>query len=153
MSHASVSDVFRRVAIFAADLGWSRMLEIRREDMGLTWYESSEREDDLGLRLQINPHPHGQDITFNAIVYAFRYRLCSGWHTFDLSTSDEMIKADVERMRVWLQRSWYADRRKRRVFRKQHPECSGRTRSTTTGCEEYLRGLPFREQNEHPSSH
>ena len=46
MPHASASDVFRRVAIFAAELGWSRMLEIRREDMGLTWYESSELEDD-----------------------------------------------------------------------------------------------------------
>ena len=101
----------------AASLGW-RGLELwqRVFDDGrvVTWYSTSDRK----FFLQINEHPIGQVETYAAAVYADRYGICTGWHRFRLGDG-----ATTAALASWLRRPQFKDRRWRREFQLQHPEC------------------------------
>ena len=132
-----------RLGRLASSLGWPELRSLQHElrDGALVrWFESGCRDH---IRLQINHHPHGQNQTFNAIVFALRFRLCSGWHQFQLPSHPPHLTEEVERVRTWLDFSWYATDGKRREFRKLHPECAGMTWSRLMNIEQYHRGQPF----------
>ena len=101
----------------AASLGWHGLeLWQRVFDDGLvvTWYSTSDRK----FFLQINEHPIGQVETYAAAVYADRYGICTGWHRFRLGDG-----ATTAALASWLRRPQFKDRRWRREFQLQHPEC------------------------------
>ena len=80
----------------------------------ITWYATS----DTKFFLQINEHPAGQLETYAAAVYADRYGICTGWHTFTLANGDS-----AGLLMPWLQRRLFKDRAWRRAFCVRHPEC------------------------------
>jgi hypothetical protein len=120
---------------FAAALGWTKLR--RHENLVdgertppqpylITWCVSGVNEgnhDDLFL--QINESPIGQIVTYEAAVYAMRYRLCSGWHGFTRFEAESEILAEVARLDAWLHKRWFEDAVLRRQYRAAHPECAG----------------------------
>jgi hypothetical protein len=126
-------DWFPNLRAWANRLNWPD-LEMRHqyisyedEEKLITWYESgnpSGRRDHCAL--QINEQPIGDKSgTFAAAVYAVRYALCSGWHTFTLTDDDSLIMREADRLRCWLDRSWFDSATSRREYRQMHPECAG----------------------------
>lgn len=92
----------------------------------ITWYEAGKANcGRTDCFLQINEHPLGQVISYNACVYAVRYRICTGWHEFRLYSTDEGLRREAERLRKWLDWKWFSSLDGRRTFRKSHPECVG----------------------------
>lgn len=100
----------------ASALGW-RGLDMWQHASGgdvVTWYTTSDRK----FFIQINEHPPGQTNTYAACVYADRYGICTGWHTFTLADTDA-----VDFLLPWLRRRAFKDRNWRRDFCRRHPEC------------------------------
>lgn len=85
----------------------------------ITWYESGSFDT---LLFQVNTAP-----VFHAAVFATRYRLCSGWHEFELSSNISELKGEAIRLGNWLSCDCFATLEGRRRFRKLHPECAGIT--------------------------
>jgi hypothetical protein len=99
---------------------------LRREV--ITWYETGPATGGRDhFCLQINEAPQGQMATYEASVYAIRYRICTGWHRFRLYWTDEKLKREAKRLGEWLHRQWFASLEGRRRFRQAHPECAGYT--------------------------
>ena len=135
--------VAERLHRFACLLGWPQLQSLQREMQDgclARWYEPDRQNY---VRLQINHHPQGQSETFHAIAFALRYRLCSGWQQFQLHTDPQKLTAEAERVRTWLDFSWYATDDRRHEFRKRHPECAGLTWNGLRENESYLRGRAF----------
>lgn len=66
---------------------------------------------DLKFNLQINEIPLGQSVTHQASVVAFRYSILNiGWHRFALHEDDEVLRAETERLRPWLDRKLFKSR-------------------------------------------
>jgi len=114
-------------------LGWQTPLELHQhcsdpksKDTVITWYESGistgGRQD---LFLQINEHPQGQTKTYVAAVFAIRYRICTGWHAFDLPDDDKRLEALANRLSPILSWHWFDTLDRRREFRRLHPEMTG----------------------------
>jgi hypothetical protein len=101
----------------AKSLGWQG-LQMWQHRLGpddiITWYSTSDEK----FFLQINEHPIGQTLSYAGAVHATRYSICTGWHKFELS--DEP-KNDV--LHYWLNRRQFRDRKSRRRFCENHPEC------------------------------
>ncbi|PHR85855.1 MAG: hypothetical protein COA78_38740 [Blastopirellula sp.] len=124
-----------RLSQFAALLGWSplRVYQHTLDDRStenstsiITWYESEENiSPHTDCFLQINEHPIGQTHTYNAAVYAIRYRICTGWHQFTLHKSKRDQAAEAERIGQWLHKDWFTTLAKRREFRQLYPQCTG----------------------------
>jgi hypothetical protein len=73
---------------------------------------------DEKFNLQINCHPHCQQRQFRATVKAERYGICNvGWHDFELDEHAFDLPAVVDRLRPYLQRSSFKDRRWRRALK------------------------------------
>lgn len=70
---------------------------------------------------QINELPRWQ-----AAVYAIRYRICTGWHNFELG-DEKTSRKEAERLRDILAADWFLDRQKRREYRQRHPQYAGYT--------------------------
>lgn len=106
-----------RLRCFAQSLGW-RGLEMWQHllepDKLVTWYQTSDQK----FFLHITEYPVGQTSTYAAAVYASRYSICTGFHTFELSEAP----ANNE-LHYWLAREQFRDRKARRNFCERHPEC------------------------------
>ena len=76
---------------------------------------------------QISEYPFEQTATYQAAVYAIRYRLYTGWSTFTLPAIQSELKAEAARISAWLHRDWFATLAKRREFRRLYPACIGYT--------------------------
>lgn len=91
----------------------------------VTWYESGEaagkRSD---LFLLISECPMGQSHTYTAAVYATRYRICTGWHSFRLTAKLASDPVEIKRLDGWLHRRWFETLANRQEFRERHPECA-----------------------------
>lgn len=102
---------------FARALGW-RGLDMWQHMMDngdiVIWYQTSDRK----FFVQINENHVGQTDTYAVAVYADRYGICTGWHTFELSDD-----RSAESLIAWLQRRQFKDRSWRRDFCLRHPEC------------------------------
>ena len=77
------------------------------------WYESGCDND---LLLQINVRPY-----YCACVLAIRYRICSGWHTFNLSGPNAPL-SEASRLTPVIGRVQFSSPSARRAFRAAHPE-------------------------------
>lgn len=102
---------------FAGALGWHglEMWQHTWDDGRIvTWYETTDRK----FFLQVNEHPCYQTETYSAAVYAGRYGICTGWHSFKLADPDASSA-----LAPWLNRCQFKDRVWRREFKKRHPEC------------------------------
>jgi hypothetical protein len=118
------------LARFAAILGWPGLRMYQHCPDGdtsavTTWYESG--ESDVPRRdffLQINEQPSGQISTYVGAVYALRYRICSGWHSFTLYDAPKRQEEESSAVDEWLHRRWYDRPEMRREFRRLHPECA-----------------------------
>ncbi|NLS92320.1 MAG: hypothetical protein GXX96_09095 [Planctomycetaceae bacterium] len=78
---------------------------------------------DWKFNLQINETPIGQSVTHQATIKADRYGINRiDWHPFTLFDDDEELKHEAERLRPWLDRKLYKDRKWLRAFRQYHPE-------------------------------
>lgn len=118
---------------FARALGWSRlrMFQHTLQDAPgkskiITWYESGFNDGGkLALFLQINEHPIGTLRTYNAAVYAMRYRMCTGWLPFRLTAALQHDPNESECLAGRLHRKWFQTIEARREFRVKHPECVG----------------------------
>ncbi len=112
---------------FARQLGWLHLRWYQHQlepNEFVTWYESGKSEGSRNdLFLQINECPIGQTTTYAAAVYAFRYRICTGWHSMTLWPDAGRIRCETERLQPWLHRSWFQSLANRRQFRQMHPEC------------------------------
>lgn len=107
-------------------LGWDD-LQKRRHEMPseavaeeIVWYETAPLVK--GVYLQINVIPD-----LRAAVYAIRYRICSGWHQFELCDDSEKLELEAQRLGTWCHRSWFESVARRRQYRQLHPECSNWT--------------------------
>jgi hypothetical protein len=117
---------------FAAKLGWSELRRYQHSGVPssvlTTWYESGESQ---GLRsdyfFQVNECPTGQEITYCGAVYAMRYRICTGWHAFELSCTEGEMMEEALRLDGWLHKRWFESRELRRDFKRSHPECANYT--------------------------
>lgn len=121
---------FRQLQALARQLGWRPLClqqhYIKDDRLLVTWYEGGEYEDPGGYaRFQINEFPIGQTKTYEAAVYALRYRIYTGWHPFRLKPDGRCSADDLARLDGWLHRRWFDSLPGRREFRKLHPECSG----------------------------
>jgi hypothetical protein len=109
---------------FASALGWHGLIICQYEfsdwepPLITTWYQTTDRK----FCLQINEHPQGQEETYAAAVYGYRYGLFSGFHRFTLY-ADERVLREVEQLEGWLQRRRFKNRLWRRWFRERYPEC------------------------------
>lgn len=78
---------------------------------------------DLKFDLQINENPIGQSVTHHATITADRYgirNIC--WHPFTLFDDDDALRREAQRVRPWLDRSLYKNRRWLREFKARHPD-------------------------------
>ncbi len=100
------------------------------QGLTLRWYECGAA---LGKRidcyLQINEYPIGQAKQYAAAVFAIRYRLCTGWHQFQLFRDPKGIEREANRLKPWLDGTWFDTIQGRRQFRETHPECAGYSRA------------------------
>jgi hypothetical protein len=127
------SNEFRVLKRLAAALGWSPLRRYRHRIQPpeatptlLIWYESGLREGcRLDCFLQINECPIGQQRRFSAAVYAPRFRLASGWHTFRLPTDGVPSDRRLARLDAWLAHRHFASPTGRKVYRALHPETIG----------------------------
>jgi hypothetical protein len=119
---------FELLKQFAALLGWGELEQFQhavrnvpglKGEVLITWYESGSFEDIL---FQINELP-----SLCAAVYAVRFRICTGWHAFELHGDLSSLRAETDRLDEWLNRRWFDTIEGRRTFRKRHPECAGYT--------------------------
>ncbi len=119
--------------LFAGALGWSPLHAYQHEfpegvegARTIAWYESglsdSGRAD---LFLQINEHSIGAVQTYEAAVYAPRFRLFTGWQKFRLTDDLQCDSSEADRLHSLLHRDWYVSLAARRKFRARHPECAG----------------------------
>jgi hypothetical protein len=110
----------------AGELGWASLERHRRRapTQVITWYVSGANEGGrLDCFLQINECPIGQQKQYSAAVYAPRFRLCSGWHTFTLTRSAQ--SRVTARLQAWLSASHFLSAAGRRAYRVAHPETVG----------------------------
>ena len=116
------SKPFATIREFAASLGWHglQMWQMDLDDgTVVTWDKTSDRK----FFLQINEHPIGNADVHAAVVWAHRYGICTGYHTFDTNDRDA-----ADRLKPWLLRRQFRDRLWRRQFKSRHPECSEQSR-------------------------
>ena len=120
-----------RMEFFAGLLGW-RGLRLWKhllsdDDVStanlknplVIWYETTDEK----FNLQINQYPIGQTRTYQATVKAERYGIGSvGWHSFEMFEDDESLKREAARLRPWLERRQFKDRKLRMRFIAAHPE-------------------------------
>jgi hypothetical protein len=135
--------------------GWNRQIrcykhrfvekhpQARQQGRVLTWYEAGRSMgggDDCFL--QINEYPQGQTVKYVGAVYAIRYRIFTGWHKFRLPNKDAHLEREAHRLDEWLNWNWFASIKKRREFRRLHPECTGYTwhRIAQQGPHDYAKG-------------
>jgi hypothetical protein len=92
----------------------------------ITWYECGECEGSrTDCFLQFNESPVGQTVTYEGAVYAVRFRLFTGWHSFTLVDDKQGMQSEADRVGEWLKREWFNSPSRRRDFRARHPECVG----------------------------
>ncbi|MFO0916220.1 MAG: hypothetical protein U0795_24895 [Pirellulales bacterium] len=85
----------------------------------ITYYVTT----DLKFNLQINEMDTTPPFTHQATVNADRYGIRSvGWHPFTLFDEDERLRFEADRVRPWLDRNLYKDRRWLGKLRREHPE-------------------------------
>lgn len=78
---------------------------------------------DLKFNLQVNENPIGQSVTHQATIKADRYGIRNiGWHHFTLFDDDNELSCEAERLRPWLDRNLYKNRRWLREFKAKHPD-------------------------------
>jgi len=85
----------------------------------LIWYEAPASESCV---LQINSIGG-----WWAAVFAIRFRICSGWHRFQLGSTLGQSRNEARRLAGWLGRDWFESPAKRREYRRLHHGCSGFT--------------------------
>lgn len=108
------------------ELGWPRLKRHRHHGPNqiITWFVSGvAAAGRLDCFLQINECPIGQQKQYSAAVYAPRFRLCSGWHTFLLT--EPLPPIVVTRLASWLAASHFHTAAGRRAYRNAHPETVG----------------------------
>jgi hypothetical protein len=92
----------------------------------IVWYVSGVNQGGRSdLFLQINESPIGAVQTYEAAVYAPRFRLFTGWRKFRLTDDLQHDASEVDRLHSLLHRDWYDSLAARRKFRARHPECAG----------------------------
>ena len=142
------SKPIEQLRAFALSLGW-RGLDMwqHADDDGslITWYSTP----DVKFFLQINEHPVGQSEKYAAAVYADRYGICTGWHTFALGNGES-----VSLLTPWLQRRSFKDRAWRRAFCERHPECCIDSPTPKRCMDAKLRGIwpPYMPDDPKPSA-
>jgi hypothetical protein len=114
---------------FAGNLGWKNLREfihrVPPEDQvnfpheKVIWYEATLSKDCF---LQINVLGGLQ-----AAVYAIRYRICSGWHSFNPGRSLKQCRAEADRLHDRLAKEWFTSTASRRQYRMRYPQCTGYT--------------------------
>jgi hypothetical protein len=117
---------------FSRRLGWARLRcrghMWKEQGLLITWYESGVSGGSRShFCFQINESPIGQTSKYSAAVYAIRYRICTGWHSFSLGLNASCIRLEADRLHTWLHRSWFDSPASRRRYRHMHPECCGWT--------------------------
>jgi hypothetical protein len=89
---------------------------------------------DWKFNLQINERPTGQAGTHQATIKADRYGIKNiGWHPFTLFDDDDDLRREAERLRPWLDRNLYKNRRWLRLFKTRYPEMLLATRKKGRG--------------------
>jgi hypothetical protein len=134
-----------RVKNFVHALGWTDVRECRHmfpEDIQpqypyktLVWFEVGAFPDCF---LQINLRGGCQ-----AAVYAVKYRICTGWHSFVLGKTKKRLTMEADRLHEWLALEWFSSSAKRREFRLLHPECANYSWPRIR-----REGVPIRHQND-----
>ncbi len=125
---------FVMLKAWAKELGWADLQKLQKHvttsqhvNTVITWYQAGQPTGGRNhLALQINENPIGQARTYQAAVYAIRFRMCSGWHRLTLAATDD-ICSEARRLRRWLDRSWFETIKGRREYRRMHPECANFT--------------------------
>ena len=118
-----------RLRKLASMLGWTGLTRFQHvirddtpcvsKDQIIHWYESGSIEN---IMLQINADP-----SYHAAVYAIRYRICSGWHSFFLYQDENRQQREAQRLEGWLGHRWFDSLTLRREYRTLHPACTGYT--------------------------
>lgn len=116
---------------FARELGWKGL---RLEHACLSDDEASKAGVGSGVVifyattdpkffLQINTWPHGQFGTHRATVRADRYGVFHvGWHEFVLHDDERLLAMEADRLKPWLFRRQFKDRKWRKVLAQQNPQ-------------------------------
>lgn len=92
----------------------------------ITWYEAGDCDGlENDFFLQFNENPIGQTRSYAAAVYAIRFHIFTGWHSFRLSSHLKADASEIGRLDPWLHRRWFETSTARRDFRNRHPECVG----------------------------
>jgi hypothetical protein len=115
---------------FVARLGWPSLAKFTHRIADgdhldhlaphrIVWYVSGDCDS---LWLQVNVAPRLQ-----LAVFAMRYRICSGWHTFRLHATAAQQRFEAQRLDEWVHRRWFTEPNLRREYRRRHPECAGWT--------------------------
>ena len=114
---------------WAAWLGWPDLVvhhqevpsgeQSRHSVETMCWYTCGSYDDVI---LQINENPSWQ-----AAVYAIRYRICTGWHSFEFTAQKTRLRDEAKRLESLLHRRWFVTLDGRRAFRTRYPEYTGYT--------------------------
>ena len=129
LNRALAAQPLPRMRLFASLLGWNGL---QLEHVRLTNSEQAKvgsgvvifyMTTDPKFNLQINTFPHGQCRHHRATVKAERYRIINvGWQDFDLPDDDQLLLAEIDRLKPWLYRPQFKKREWCRQFIKAHPE-------------------------------
>ena len=125
---------YARIRRFAEELGWNgiRQLHVLLGEnearlasiaSGIVLFYVTTDEK---FNLQINPRDHGQSRLFRATVKACRYGITSiGWHDFELFADENLFRREVERLKPFLYRPYWRDRKWRYRLVKENPAMPG----------------------------
>jgi hypothetical protein len=118
------ADKYRERLDTAGNISAGDLAKELRDCWGVGYQELKDIIEDLAKR---NQYPQSQTNTFEAAVYAIRFRICTGWHKFRLPQDEVQARRGAERLSPWLQSRWFNDLVGRRIFREAPPECAGYT--------------------------
>lgn len=118
-------------------LGWPKLRRFRhtfgsnprdKNALTVTWYESGKTggfRTDFYLKVIRFPADQDKANTYEAAVFAIRYRICTPWQSFKLQSNEVRQAVELKRLRPWLARQNFDSLKARNEFRKLRPECTG----------------------------
>jgi hypothetical protein len=120
------SDLYRCLCIMAESWHWPGLqqeekvipdaLENTKRPTVIRWWYGGDY-DDVALQITENP-------PWYAGVYAWRYRIFTGWHYFRPYRAKARQVAEAARLGDFVDFGNFSSREGRRWFRKRHPECA-----------------------------
>jgi len=124
------------LSAFSTALGWINLSinmhkEKDKSNKYIVWFHAHAPRKAGNLCLQINEFPIGQDSVYEVCVFAYCYRICSGWHVFKARNKVEAIH-EAKRLSSWMHFEHFNSLKFRNAYRATHPACASYSANKNT---------------------